>query len=43
MQGNSSGRVLSAILSGDRAPDLAGLPDDLAAKVRQLLQALPQE
>jgi hypothetical protein len=32
------GRVLNAILSGDRNPDLADLPPDLADKVRKLLE-----
>ena len=34
------GRVLNAILTGDRAPDLAGLPPELADAVRQVLAAL---
>ena len=32
------GRVLNAILSGERNPDLADLPPDLADKVRKLLE-----
>ncbi|MBK8900759.1 MAG: tetratricopeptide repeat protein [Anaerolineaceae bacterium] len=31
------GRVLNAILSGERQPDLSGLPPNLAAAVRQVL------
>ncbi len=34
------GRVLNAILSGERAPDLFALPPELAGKVRGVLQAL---
>ena len=34
------GRVLNAILSGERNPDLAGLPLDLAGKVRKLLEQI---
>jgi hypothetical protein len=34
------GRVLNAILSGERAPNLAVLPPDLADKVRGVLQAI---
>ena len=32
------GRVLNAVLSGERNPDLADLPPDLAGKVRKLLE-----
>ncbi|MBL7063667.1 MAG: hypothetical protein ISS49_05585 [Anaerolineae bacterium] len=35
------GRVLNHVLSGERAPDLSALPPELAAKVRQMLAALP--
>ena len=34
------GRVLNAILSGERNPDLADLPPDLADKVRGVLAQL---
>ncbi len=34
------GRILNAILSGDRAPDLSALPPDLADRVRRMLQAI---
>jgi hypothetical protein len=34
------GRVLNAILSGERAPDLAALPPELADKVRGVLQVI---
>jgi hypothetical protein len=34
------GRALNAILSGERQPDLAGLPPDLAAAVQQVLGQL---
>jgi hypothetical protein len=34
------GRVLNAILSGDRDPDLSALPEELAARVRTLLASL---
>jgi len=34
------GRVLNAILSGERDPDLAGLPPDLADKVHKLLDQI---
>jgi hypothetical protein len=34
------GRVLHAVLSGDRRPDLAGLPDDLAEAVGAMLGGL---
>ena len=34
------GRILNAILSGERAPDLVALPPELADKVRGVLQAI---
>jgi hypothetical protein len=34
------GRALNAILAGDRAPDLAGLPPDVAAKVKGMIAGL---
>lgn len=34
------GRALNAILAGERAPDLAALPPELADKVRGVLQAI---
>ena len=34
------GRVLNAILSGERAPDLTALPPELADRVRSVLQAI---
>ncbi len=34
------GRVLNAILSGERDPDLADLPPDLVGKVRKLLEQI---
>ncbi len=34
------GAVLLAIMNGDRQPDLAGLPDEIAAKIRQMLASL---
>ncbi len=35
------GRVLAAILSGERHPDLSALPPELARKIREHLAALP--
>jgi hypothetical protein len=34
------GRVLHAVLSGERQPDLAGLPDELAGAVGAMLADL---
>jgi len=34
------GRVLAAILSGERNPDLSALPPELASKIRENMAAL---